>query len=156
MAIHRLCCAYFQCCSCPRRSMDVSHFTFMHKDHRDSERKYYRASRRKNDLISRIFLLTPLALIIGNVFITILLTRASLENYPGGQALAIFHQSFSNNNTRKQSIFLNLHLDVVSSSSSLSPTPYPYIQFSSSKRRFSVPSTPFLSSLLPSTSLHYP
>ena len=87
--------------------MDVSHFNFMHKDHRDSERKYYRASRRKNDLISRIFLLTPLALIIGNVFATILLTRASLENYPGGQALAIFHQSISNNNTRKQSIFLS-------------------------------------------------
>jgi hypothetical protein len=46
---------------------------------------------------------------MGNIFITILLTKASMENYPGGQALAIFHQSFPNN-TRMQFIF-ELHLN---------------------------------------------
>ncbi|KAF8805435.1 alpha-1,6-mannosyltransferase subunit [Phlegmacium glaucopus] len=54
-------------------------------------------SKRKNNIFSRIFSLAPLALIVGNLFATILLTQASMANYPGGQALAIFHQSFQHN-----------------------------------------------------------
>ena len=46
---------------------------------------------------------------MGNIFATILVTKASLANYPGGQALAIFHQTFSNN-TRMQFIF-ELHFE---------------------------------------------
>ena len=128
---------------------------FLFTDHHDFF-EYDRASRRKASLISRIFFLTPLALIMGNIFATILLTKASLANYPGGQALAVFHQLFSNN-TRMQ--FILNYISMVSLSSSVHPfshTPYPHIQFSSSKRCLPFPSTALLSSLLPSTYFHYP
>ena len=134
--------------------MDVSHFIFMHKDHHDLEINYYRASRRKANLISRVFFLTPLALIMGNIFATILLTKASMANYPGGQALTNFHQSFSNI-TSMQFTF-ELYLEGHRYIHPFSPTPYPHIQSSSSKRRFSFPSTPFLSSLPSSIPLHRP
>lgn len=126
--------------------MDVSHFTSMPGP--PWLRKCYRTSRRKTSLISRIFFLTPLALIMGNIFATILLTKASLANYPGGQALAIFHQSFSNNTGMQFILNYILMVSLSTAVHPFSPTPYPYIQFSSSKWRFSFSSSPFLSPLL--------
>ena len=113
-------------------------------------RKHYRTSRKKSNFISRIFFLMPLALIMGNISATILLIKASMANYPGSQALAIFHRSFLNS-THTLSI-LELLLDGILI---LRPTSHPHIQFSSSKQCLSLPSTSSLSSL-PSTTLHFP
>jgi len=52
----------------------------------------FRVSRRKNSLIGRLFFLATCGFIGCNVFFTILSTRASMANYPGGQALLKFHQ----------------------------------------------------------------
>ncbi|KAF8150150.1 alpha-1,6-mannosyltransferase subunit [Crassisporium funariophilum] len=51
-------------------------------------------SRRKGSLWGRLCFLATSALIAGNVLATILFTRASMGNYPGGHALAQFHHLY--------------------------------------------------------------
>jgi len=46
----------------------------------------------KNSLIGRLCFLFPIGLVVINIPITLLLTQASIANYPGGQALSLFHQ----------------------------------------------------------------
>lgn len=56
----------------------------------------YRVSRPKNSFLGRILFLTALGLVIVNMSITALHTVASMVNYPGGEALALFNQQYSN------------------------------------------------------------
>ncbi|KAF8972290.1 alpha-1,6-mannosyltransferase subunit [Flammula alnicola] len=51
-------------------------------------------SRRKNTFLGRLFFLITIGLVAGNLAITILLTKASMANYPGGQALSTFHRLY--------------------------------------------------------------
>ncbi|KDR68602.1 hypothetical protein GALMADRAFT_146254 [Galerina marginata CBS 339.88] len=51
-------------------------------------------SRRKNSLLGRLFFLATAALIAANVAITVLLTKASMGNYPGGEALLALHHLY--------------------------------------------------------------
>lgn len=56
---------------------------------------------RKGSLIVRPLALIPFALVLVNIPITLLLTQASIANYPGGQALSLFHQLYPATTYRK-------------------------------------------------------
>jgi alpha-1,6-mannosyltransferase len=56
-------------------------------------------SYQKNSLLGRVLFLSALGIILGNITITALLTRASVGNYPGGQALSEFHRMYPANKT---------------------------------------------------------
>ncbi|TFK36721.1 alpha-1,6-mannosyltransferase subunit [Crucibulum laeve] len=56
-------------------------------------------SRRKNSLVGRLMFLSAFGLILINVLLTVLSTRASIENYPGGAALHTLHELYPLNKT---------------------------------------------------------
>src|ERR1700722_7787088 len=55
----------------------------------------YRVSRPKSHILSRILFLGVGAILVSNVFVTYMLTNASIANYPGGKALSRFHRIFA-------------------------------------------------------------
>ena len=71
-----------------------------------------RVSRRKGTLLGRLSFLLVILLILANILITMLLTTASMANYPGGHALALLHSLHPralHNNTKRKS-FKRLYL----------------------------------------------
>ncbi|KAF9463957.1 Alg9-like mannosyltransferase family-domain-containing protein [Collybia nuda] len=57
-------------------------------------------SRRKNSLFGRFLFLIVAGLLACNVLVTCLLTYASIHNYPGGEALALFHRLYPSTQTQ--------------------------------------------------------
>ncbi|KAF4614053.1 hypothetical protein D9613_007414 [Agrocybe pediades] len=56
-------------------------------------------SRRKGTLVGRLLFLAVPAIIAANMLVTVLSTKASMDNYPGGEALSVFHQIYPANTT---------------------------------------------------------
>lgn len=54
-----------------------------------------RATRRKSTLFGQLAFLLVMAILLANLAITALLTRASVTNYPGGEAMAALHHRHS-------------------------------------------------------------
>lgn len=69
--------------------------------HRRSQPDRLRVSYRKTSLLGRILFLAASGIILGNVTITALFTRASVSNYPGGEALSEFHRIYLANKTTR-------------------------------------------------------
>lgn len=51
----------------------------------------HRVSRRKGSIVGRLLFLIVTGFITINVLMTYFVTLASIQNYPGGQALALLH-----------------------------------------------------------------
>ena len=49
---------------------------------------------RKPLILRRIFILITTSIITANVLVTIIFTLSSLWNYPGGEAMTVFHQKY--------------------------------------------------------------
>ena len=65
--------------------------------HRCSQPGRLRVSYRKTSLLGRVLFLAASGIILGNIIITALFTRASVSNYPGGQALSELHRIYRAN-----------------------------------------------------------
>lgn len=55
-----------------------------------------RMSRKKSGFFGRMLFFATSLMIVSNVLITFLQTSASIANYPGGQALALFNEKYAN------------------------------------------------------------
>lgn len=61
----------------------------------------------KNSLIGRLCFLFPIGFVLINGPATLLLTQASIANYPGGQALSLFHQLYPHDTTFRRSFSMS-------------------------------------------------
>jgi len=97
MEIYNLHRTYIQHCCSQRCSVFVRFRLFFHRPNLTSCR--FRVTRPKNTLFGRLAFLLFTALLSGNCLFTYLSTTASIANYPGGSALALFNTKYDNLDT---------------------------------------------------------
>jgi hypothetical protein len=142
MAVYCLRGAAIQCRCCSRRTMDVRLLYF--SVYRRSQSRL-RVSYRKTSLLGRVLFLTASGIILGNIVITALFTRASVSNYPGGQALSEFHRTYAAKETTRQFCLIHIFIPIpdLVITSLFRPSARPHLQPRCPNRRFSLPATQF-------------
>jgi hypothetical protein len=96
------------------------------------------ASLRRRSFLGRLLQLFLFGIIMTNVLVTVLLTKASMMNYPGGETLAFFNARYADQD------YGNVHCseDIRPISHCCMHSPRPYFQSCSTIRSFALPTYP--------------
>lgn len=62
---------------------------------------FYRVSRKKGTLFGRLMFLIAVTVVVANCLVTVLLTKSSIANYPGGSAMALLNQLYADDDRGK-------------------------------------------------------
>ena len=91
---------------------------------------------RKPMLLRRIFILITTLIITANVLVTMIFTLSSLWNYPGGEAMTLFHQKYPPSYKRTALSHYRFSTDIIPA---ISNTAHPYLQSGRPNWRFPFP-----------------